>query len=451
MIFRPTLRIFIPLGILALLSFAGLSNAQIETGQITGTVVDQTGAGIPNAKVTVKAVATGVERQTTTTSVGTYAVTNLQPGRYTVTVEAPNFSAVARNVQVAVGSRVGLDIEMKVGATATAEVTEAAVTVETQTQTLSQTVTGIEVLLLPTLTRNPYDLVQGVGNVTEADPSGRGAGVAINGLRSTSTNVLLDGVANNDEFTADIAIQVPLDSVQELTVVTGDFTAEYGRAAGGVVNVATRSGSSEFHGTGYEFNRISRLASNTFENNANGIAKPTFTRNQFGYSIGGPAVKDKIFFFQNTEWTRVRSAQQQTATIVTPELLAASAANTQQFFKDLGTPKPNLARLQTFTRGEVCTSGACTAIPAGTPIYQKVSYSVPAESVGGQPQNTYSLVGRLDYHRASNQIYYRYALENADSFVGSQTNSPYVGYDTADFQKNQGHAFSLTHTFSPTM
>ena len=98
--------------------------------------------------------------------------------------------------------------------------------------------------------------------------------------------------------------QIPLDSVQEFRVVTNGMTAEYGRAAGGVVNVATKSGTNQFHGTAYEFNRISALASNTYNNAANDITKPVFTRNQFGYSIGGPIKKNKLFFFNNTEWVR---------------------------------------------------------------------------------------------------------------------------------------------------
>jgi len=448
------LKMAVVLVIFALVGLAHEGFSQTETGQITGTVFDPTGAVIPNAKVAVKSVATGLERQTMSTSAGTYAVTNLQPGRYTVTAEAPGFSAMQQVADVTVGSKVGLDIRMTVGGvTATVEVTEApAAMVNVQTQTISQTVTGQEVLMLPTLTRNPYDLVQSVGNVSEADPGGRGAGVAINGLRSSSTNLLLDGVANNNDFDTTVGIKVPLDSVQEFSVVTGDFTAEYGRAAGGVVNVATRSGSNQFHGTVYEFNRISALASNTFDNNANRTPKGVFTRNQFGFSVGGPAIKDKLFFFENTEWTKVRSSSQQTATIPTAQLIAASAANTQQFFQAFGTPKPNLTYLQKFTRGAVCTTGACTAIPVGTPIYQKVSYSVPHDSGGGDPQDTYSLVGRADYNLGpKDQMFFRMARYNLNTFAGTQTNSPYVGFDTADFQTNQGFIFSETHTFSPSL
>ena len=447
---RMCTRLFATIGVVTLFALAAF--AQTETGQITGTVTDPTGALVPNARIAVTSNSTGLVREATTTGSGAYSVSNLQPGVYTVTVEAGGFSRVRQQANVAVGAKVGMDFRLEIGRAETVlQVSETAGLVNTETQTLSQNVTSQEVLQLPTLTRNPYDLVQTAGNVSDADPSGRGAGVAINGLRATSTNLLLDGVPNNNEFAGDIGIRVPLDSVQEFSVVTSDFTAEYGRAAGGVVNVATRAGSNEFHGTVYEFNRVSALASNTFDNNANGITKPVFTRNQFGYSVGGPIVKNKLFFFVNTEWTRVRSMQSQSAAIATPQLIAASAPNTQQFFQAFGKLKPNINLLQTFTRGQVCTTGACTAIPADTPIYQKVSYSVPADSGGGSPENTYAMVGRFDYNLSSTtQIFYRYALYNEDDFVGTQTNSPYLGYDTGNFNENQGHVLSVTHTFSPS-
>ncbi len=377
----------------------------------------------------------------------------MQPGSYTVSARATGFSTIQQNVIVAVGAKVGLDLKLAVGGVQTVvEISDMVGLVNTETQTLSQTISSQEVLDLPTLTRNPYDLVQTVGNVSDGDPGGRGVGVAINGLRATSTNIMLDGVANNDEFGGDIGIQVPLDSVQEFSVVTDNFTAEYGRASGGIVNVATKAGTNNFHGSVYEFNRVSALASNTFDNNANGIAKPVFTRNQFGASTGGPIVQNKLFFFGNLEWTDVRSTAIQTAVIPTPQLIAASAPNTQQFFSMLGTPKSNLDYLQTFTRSQVCTTGACTAIPGATPIYQEVAYGVPADSGGGSPQNTYALVSRIDYNpSAQDQMFFRIAGSHTNYPVGSNINSPYVGYDTGEFVRNQAYVLSETHTFSSTL
>ncbi|MCU1339508.1 MAG: TonB-dependent receptor [Bryobacterales bacterium] len=424
---------------------------QAETGQITGTVLDPAGAVVAAAKITATEATTNTSRSTTSTNNGTYVISNLLPGVYDLTATAPGFQTVKERVVVPVGGTIGVDIKLTLGQTSTVvEVVGNIVQINTETQTLSHTLSGQEIRELPTLTRNPYDLVQTAGNVSDGDPGGRGAGVAINGLRATSTNLLLDGVPNNNEFAGDIGIKIPLDSVDEFSVLTNNFTAEYGRAAGGVINVATRRGTNDYHGTVYEFNRVSDFASNTFENNSIGIKKPVFVRNQFGYSLGGPILKDKLFVFNNTEWIRVRSAATQTGVVATPQLIAASAPNTQQFFQQFGQLKPNAVGIQTFSRGEVCTTGPCTAIPASTPIYQKVAYNVPADSGGGDPQNTWLVVGRVDYNPSDKtQIYFRFAGFTLDTFPGTQTNSPYVGFDTADFQVNRGYAVSITRILSP--
>src|SRR4029453_14483689 len=141
-------------------------------------------------------------------------------------------------------------------------------------------------------------------------------------------------------FYGSLAQNVPLEAVAEFRVVTSNFSAEYGRASGGIVNVSVLSGckffffsgSNVFHGLAYEFNKISKLASNGFNNNANGVPRGVFTRNQFGYTIGGPIKANKLFFFNSTEFTRVRSVGDLLAVIPTPQLIAASAASTQNFF-----------------------------------------------------------------------------------------------------------------------
>ena len=238
--------------IFALLSF-GAFNAfpQAETGQIVGTVVDPSGAFIPNATVTVRSIATGAERTSTTSDSGAFTFPNLQPDVYQVSVTAPGFNTLRQQATVAVGTKLGLDLKLEVGKAETVvEVTgaSAAIAVNTETQTIGSVLSTQQLLELPTLTRNPYALVVTSGNVSEDDPSGRGAGVAINGLRSAGTNILLDGVANNNEFLASMGQTTPLDSVQELGIITNNFTAEYGRADAGIINVTTKSGTNQFHG-----------------------------------------------------------------------------------------------------------------------------------------------------------------------------------------------------------
>ncbi|HLK51219.1 MAG TPA: TonB-dependent receptor [Bryobacteraceae bacterium] len=440
--------------VFALTLSAAAAFAQTETGQITGTVLDPTGAAVPNATVAVKDLSTNAIRQVKSPD-GTYVVPNLLAGRYEITASAEGFQTVKQTVTLAVGAKVGLDLHLAVGTQSTVvQVSENAVQINTETQTLGQNISGNEILALPTITRNPYDLVKTVGNVSDADPSAktRGVGVAINGLRASDVSVLLDGVPNSNNFDTLVAIQTPLDSVGEVNVLTSNFTAEYGRAVAGVVNVDTKRGTNAFRGTAYEFNRVADLASNSFDNNANGIPKPEFVRNQFGFSAGGALIKDKLFVFGNPEWIRVRSSEIQTATVVTPQFLSLADPATQNFFATYGHLKSNLFPLQTFTRGQVCTTGACLNMPASTPVYQKVGYSVPADSGGGNPQNTVELAGRVDYNLSnSTQLYFRYARFDSNQFAGTVVNSPYIGYDTGEYDLKTSYAVSVTHVFSPTL
>jgi outer membrane receptor protein involved in Fe transport len=454
------------IALLAALVFFSAFNAfpQAETGQIVGTVTDPSGATVANAKVTVRSVTTGSERSQQTNAEGSFTISNLQPEDYDVSVEAPGFSTLRQRTTVTVGMKVGLDLKLAVGKSETVvEVTASAgnVAVNTETQTISQTLTTAQLNELPTITRNPYLLVATAGNVSEDDPSGRGAGVTINGLRSASTNILLDGVANNNEFTASIGQQVPLDSVQEIGIITNNFTAEYGRASAGIINVTTKSGTNDFHGTAYEFNRVSDLASNTFNNNANGIPKPVFARNQFGYSFGGPIKKNKLFFFNSVEWTRVRSADSITAIVPDPALIAAAAPATQAIFSAYGKLSSNTDVLQKLSRNDLtalgsdpcsgaATGGGCLSYNANAPMFDLVSYTVPAASGAGNPQNTYSLVGRVDYNLSDKTtLYARYALFSDAEQAGSVTNSPYAGYNVSDAVFQNSVIVSMTHTFSP--
>ena len=249
---------------------------QAESGTVSGTITDNTGAVVPGATVTMTSVNTAQTRSAVTGSAGEYAVPSLRPDTYSITVEREGFQKYSRKVVVDVGSRIDLSAQLSVsGASTTVEVTSSGETaaVNTETQTLSQVITAQDITNLPTLTRNPYDLVATSGNVSEDQQSGRGAGVAVNGQRSSDTNILLDGGENVDLFNASVGQSVPLDSVQEFRVATSNYTAEYGRAGGGVVNVTTKSGSNQFHGSLYEFNRVSALSSNPYQNDANDIPK----------------------------------------------------------------------------------------------------------------------------------------------------------------------------------
>jgi outer membrane receptor protein involved in Fe transport len=433
--------------------------AQTETGQLTIKVTDPQGAVIPGATVTVRSVDRGTMLPAVTTSEeGTATVTNLQPGLYEVTVTTAGFANFTQRAQVTVGAK--LTVEAAMSATARGEVVnvvagEGGVEVNTQTQQLSDVVSERQITELPTLTRNPYDLVAISGNVSPGSEPGRGAGFAINGQRAASTNILLDGGENVNTFTASVGQSVPLDSVQEFQVITSNFSAEYGRASGGIVNVATRAGSNDFRGSLYEFNRISALASNGFFNNANGIPKGVFTRNQFGYSFGGRIIRDKLFFFSSTEWTRVRSGGDVITLVPTPELIANSSPNTQAFFANQQLVTPINGTI--FTVADVTRllgltgSTAFTRLPANLPAFGEVRSTRATDLGAGFPQNDWQTVNRLDFNWTDRtQMYIRGAYEDGLFFPGTVNFSPYVGFNTGETDINQNYLFNLTHSFSPT-
>ena len=434
--------------------------AQSETGQIIGKVTDPNGAVVAGAAISLKSVETGAQRTATTNEDGVYAITNLQPGVYEITVQAANFAKSTQRVQVTVGAKASLETALSVSAISTETVNvvdNAGIEVNTQTQELSNVVTGTEIRELPTVTRNPYNLVQLSGNATTDDPSTsqngtagtstfRGAGASLNGQRAASTNVLLDGADNNDSYTAVVGQNIPLDSVQEFRVITSNFSSEYGRATGGIVNVATRGGSNDFHGSAYAFNRLSKLASNGFANNATDVPRGVFTRNQFGYSLGGRLIKDKLFFFNSTEWTRVRSQGELLAFVPTPQLISLSAPATRDFFGAYTLAARTTGRIRTASQLGI------TGVPGDTPAFQEVAYSVPTDLGGGFPQNDTSTVTRVDWILSDKtQVYGRYALQDNLTLPGTGANSPYEGFNTGTTAYNQNFLASLTHTFSPNL
>jgi outer membrane receptor protein involved in Fe transport len=446
---------------LLLATFSVLALAQTEVGQIEGTVTDSTGAVVAGAKVTATSVDKGSTRSYTTSDTGRYVIPSLLPGSYQVTAAAPNFATAKRMVTVSVGSTVTSNITLAVATSSTTvEVSaEGGQLVQTESQQMLDVITTTQIAELPTLTRNPYDLVAIAGNVQKENGTTnvRGAGYSINGQRAASTDIQLDGAQNVDLFTASVGQSVPLDSVQEFSVISNNFGAEYGRASGGIVNVVTKSGTNSFHGSGYEFNRLSAYTANTFDNNATGTPKGKYTRNQFGYTIGGPAIKNKLFFFDSTEWVRVRSAGEITGVIPDPAFISAAAANTQAFFTQFGKLRPGLKQTGVFTQsqvaGQFCATTACPhlqALPANTPIFDIVSYATGADAGGGSPQNNVNQIGRVDFNISDKtQLMGRYGYNKIAFAEGSVVNSPYAGFDSSENDLNQNFLISLTHLFSP--
>jgi outer membrane receptor protein involved in Fe transport len=437
-----------------------------ESGQITVKVTDPSKAVVSGASVTIKSVERGTVLTAAANEEGIALITGLQPGTYDVTVNSSGFTATTQRAQVTVGAKLSLEVELS--AQAKGEVVnvvagEGGVEVNTQNQELSNVVSQRQITELPTLTRNAYDLVGISGNVN-TDGTGRGTGYNINGQRSASTSILLDGAENVDNFTASVGQAVPLDSVQEFRVITGNFSAEYGRASGGIVNVATNAGSNSFHGSLYEFNRASKLASNGFNNNAFEIPRQVFTRNQFGYSLGGRVIKDKLFFFSSTEWIRVRSGGALVSWVPTDQFIAASSGNTKAFFAPYqiaGSIGSTISASQVlaqfggaaqFRPTPNAPTNAFLALAQSNPnlpVFQQVTFSTPRDVGGGLPENEYQTVERIDYNLSDKtQLYGRYALQNQSFFIGTNAFSPYAGFNTGSTALNHNGVLNVTHSFS---
>jgi hypothetical protein len=273
--------------------------------------------------------------------------------------------------------------------------------------------------------------------------------------------------------------------MQEMSVVIAGQGAEFGRASGGAVNVATKSGTNKLHGDLYEYNRISTFASDSFNNNAlwaapdhSGLStpKPRYVHNQFGYFVGGPIKHDKLFFSSATEWTRVRSSSYSSASVPLPGLISQSAANMQSFFSTYGALQypvngpsytgaqiqnqgtwtgdiTNIAEMQTGATGASCADAAlANAAICATPIFGTVVYPVPGDSGGGTPVNQWINFDRIDWTLSdTTQLTGRYIQQNSDFFPGTNASSPYKGYNTGSSQMNEDLLISLTHTFSPSI
>jgi Carboxypeptidase regulatory-like domain/TonB dependent receptor/TonB-dependent Receptor Plug Domain len=461
--------------------WTGQANAQVSGATLSGTVMDSSGAVIPNAQVAITDVGTGVTRNVTSGSAGFYTAPNLLPATYEVRVTAPGFSTqVQKGITLTVGAQQALDIKMQVGQVSqTVEVTTEAPTVELTSSTLSAVVNATTVRELPLNGRSWTDLatLQPGVSAIQTQPSfavggdrgnrGFGSQLSISGARPQENNYRLDGISLNDYGNGApgsvLGGNMGVDAIQEFSVLTSNYSAAYGKTSGGVVNAVSRSGTNQFHGSLYEFLRNDALDAANFFDNANGIKKPPFRRNQFGASAGGPIRKDRTFIFGDFEGLRHSKGIAFTDTVPSPAARTGILHDSSGNLLD-GNNKP--------IPGNVPFSGACpnnstdlAPGQAGFCVDNSATKFLPVYPLpnAGLTNNgnlgTFSFAGQQVVSENFVTARVDHKFSDKDSLFGTYMydDTPYRSPDAYDFQlltshtKRQLVTIEENHIFTPAL
>jgi len=330
-----------PLSMIILL-IPTFASAQEATGRIFGTVYDQQGAVIAGTQITVTNVATQVNRTAKTDQQGYFQVLALPIGSYKVSAEQQGFRSVTSAAQtLQINQALRVDIKMEVGAVSQrVEVGATAAPVETVNSTLGQSVAGRTLTNMPLNGRDTLDLALLQPGVTESNDDNGGAGnYSIAGGRTDSVTFLLDGGLNNDLLDNSNLLDPNPDAIAEFRLLTSNYTAEYGRNGGGIISEVIKSGTNQIHGSLFEFFRNRVLDANDFFNVQQGLPRLDLKRNQYGATLGGPIVRDRIFFFLAYQGQRqVQAEPDVDAAVFTPQELQGNFSQSAS-----GGPDPNVA------------------------------------------------------------------------------------------------------------
>lgn len=307
-----------------LLLFCPRMRGQELDGTFTGTVTDTSGAVIPNATITITLNGVrGSSRVVQSNSTGNYTATSLSAGTYTITISNPGFEAYSdRNVVLNVAQKRTINAELKVGSQSqTVQVEDNPVAIDTSSSSQAGTISGTQVRELELVNRNFQQLVTlqpGVVNLLGDEPGFGGlnsvSSISVNGARTTANNWSVDGADINDSGSNSTLLNIPsVDAIQEFTLERSSYDASFGRSGGGQVLVATRSGTSSFHGSAYEFVRTADTNANSYFNKQQDLPRTPDHYNDFGFTLGGPVFiphiynrdKKKTFFFWSEEWRKI--------------------------------------------------------------------------------------------------------------------------------------------------
>ena len=442
--------------LLLLCCIAANVHAQVAGGSISGTITDNSSRVIGNVRIKITNTATGVSREVSTNDEGVYSAPNLQSGTYRAEYSTQGFKTEARSgIELTVGAAVVLDVTLNVGALhETVTVQSEVPAVQISTSDISAVVNATTVRELPLNGRSWTDLAQlqpGVSAIhtqpdfsagTDRGNRGFGQQLTISGARPQQNNYRLDGVSLNDYANGApgsvLGGSLGVDAIQEFSVITSNYSAEYGKTSGGVVNAITRSGTNQIHGSAYEFLRNSRLDAKNYFDVGN---IPPFKRNQFGGTIGGPIQKDGTFFFADFEGIR------QSKGITTVATVPSAAARTGKLFS--------------FTApcsGTMTSDGACQESVDAAAAQYFTFYHLPDPATVSGDLGTYTFAGQQIVNENFLTARVDHNFSDKDSLFGTYMydKTPYSspdGLNNVEFQTltaRQFVAIEETHIFTPS-
>jgi outer membrane receptor protein involved in Fe transport len=450
--------------------------AQVASGTIVGAVADSSGAVIPNASITIVHQATKDTRQTRTNERGEFNVPFVRIGEYAVTAESQGFrSQMQTGIVVQVDQTVKIEFSLQVGTISEqVEVTAAAPLIDTSTSSLGQVITNKKILDLPLNGRNAFALGLLAGNTIPMQGMGTNLPFVTGGGRFALNDVLLDGIDNNTSVTGGsigrngIAYTPSVDAVDEFKVKTSNFSAEFGRSAGGVISATTKSGTNELHGSAWEFLRNDKLDANNFFSNAGGVPRQAFKQNQFGFTLGGPVEipkiykgRDRTFFFGDYDGTRRRTTASSSVLDIPP--LAFRKGDFSAYRAPIFDPR---ARRIGPTGSVISTPLPGNVIPPSllNPAALAVLELLPAPNFGGpeaQSRNYLRIAPRpftndqfdvkIDHRLgASDTMFGRFSLANASN-PGVGNFDGFIGGGSSSIRNARNAVFSETHIFSPNV
>jgi hypothetical protein len=436
-----------------------LTKGQTSNGTLVGAVTDQSGAVVPNVKVEAVSPQFGEVHNTTTDSAGTYRLESLQPGTYSVTFTATGLAALrVSNVVVSASVTTTVNGQLQLGTVQTTVSVEAsaAQVIDTQSGQLGESLGTTEIENLPYTSFNPAELALTLPGVQDTETNNtftNGISYSVNGTRPRANNFLIEGQDDNDYGIGGQAFQPNnLGAIQGFTILTNAYGAEFGRGGGSVANYIYKSGTNDFHGQLWEVNQDSAFQANPSQNKFVGLPNPLYVENTYGFDIGGPVVKDKLFFFGAAQWDPAA----QRATGSTLDYPTAAGVTTLQSL----LPNNNVQLLLNSLDGIVSPEDASgnglvqpECVPIGTTPTPCVQAGLFARSGVKEESHDTNWNVRLTYHTGPNDTLdgsFIRATEflTPDFFNNPQTLPPFDTYQNGTTNVFRGQ---WTHIFSPAM